>query len=184
MAKFYSELNDGLRKFIAEQHMFFNASAPEKGRINLSPKGLDTFRILTDKQVAYLDLTGSENETAAHLAENERLTLMFCSFEDNPRILRLYGKARVIRPHHPQWEALHTHFPTITGERQVVVLEIESIMSTCGFAVPLFEFKGQRTLLTDWSSEMGEEGLNEYRREHNQRSIDGLPTYLGEQPLE
>jgi hypothetical protein len=184
MAKFYTELNDGLRQFIAAQRVFFNASAPNDGRINVSPKGLDTFRILSDKQVAYLDLTGSENETAAHVAENGRLTLMFCSFEDKPSIVRLYGKARVVGPRDTQWQELHPRFPTIPGERQIVVLDIESIMTTCGFAVPLFEFKGQRTLLPDWSCKMGEERLTQYRHERNQRSIDGLPTYLEEPPPE
>src|SRR5215470_10005657 len=147
MAKFYTELNESLRQFIAAQRIFFNASAPNQGRINISPKGLDTFRVLSDRRVGYLDLTGSENETAAHVAENGRLTLMFCSFEEKPSILRLYGKGRVVRPRDAQWQALHRHFPTIAGERQIVVLDIESIMTTCGFAVPLFEFKGQRTLL-------------------------------------
>lgn len=178
MAKFYTELNNGLKQFIAAQHVFFNASAPNEGRINLSPKGLDTFRILNDKLVAYLDLTGSENETAAHVAENGRLTLMFCSFEDKPSILRLYGKGRVVFPRDPEWQELHSQFPTIPGERQIVLLDIESIMTTCGFAVPLFEFKGQRTLLPDWSCKMGEERLNEYRHERNLKSIDGLPTHL------
>lgn len=184
MAKFYTELNDGLRQFIAAQHVFFNASAPNQGRINVSPKGLDTFRILSDKRVAYLDLTGSENETAAHVVENGRLTLMFCSFEDKPSILRLYGQGRIVQPRDPQWPELHAHFQTIPGERQIILLDIESIMTTCGFAVPLYEYKGQRTLLSDWSCKMGEERLNEYRRERNQQSIDGLPTYLEEQQSE
>ncbi|MBM4125260.1 MAG: pyridoxamine 5'-phosphate oxidase family protein [Nitrospira sp.] len=184
MAKFFTELNDGLRQFIASQHVFFNASAPNEGRINLSPKGLDTFRILSDKQVAYLDLTGSENETAAHLAENGRLTLMFCSFEDKPLILRLYGKGRVVHPRDPQWQELRASFPTIPGERQIIVMDIESIMSTCGFAVPLYKYKGQRTLLPDWSSKMGEERLEEYRTQRNLQSIDGLPTYLNDAPPE
>jgi hypothetical protein len=166
MAKFYTELKDGLKQFIAAQHVFFNASAPNEGRINLSPKGLDTFRILSDKLVAYLDLTGSENETAAHVAENGRLTLMFCSFEDKPSILRLYGKGRVMFPRDPEWQELHPQFPTIPGERQIVLLE----------------FKGQRSLLPDWSCKMGEERLNEYRHERNLKSIDGLPTYLEEPP--
>ncbi|MFM8552092.1 MAG: pyridoxamine 5'-phosphate oxidase family protein [Nitrospiraceae bacterium] len=182
MAKFYTELNDNLRQFIAAQHIFFNASAPNQGRINMSPKGLDTFRILSDTQVAYLDMTGSENETAAHVAENGRLTLMFCSFEDKPSILRLYGKGRVVHPRDEEWQTLHPYFPTLPGERQIILLDIESIMTTCGFAVPLFEFKGQRTLLPDWSCKMGDERLNEYRHERNVASIDGLPTYLEEEP--
>jgi Pyridoxamine 5'-phosphate oxidase len=178
MAKFYTELDDSLRQFIAAQHIFFHASAPNRGRINLSPKGLDTFRILSDKRVAYLDLTGSECETAAHVAENGRLTLMFCSFDDKPLILRLYGQGRVIRMRDSQWQELHAHFPDYPGERQIVLLDIESIMTTCGFAVPKYEFKGQRDQLTDFACKMGDEGMDDYRRRKNQTSIDGLPTYL------
>jgi Pyridoxamine 5'-phosphate oxidase len=181
MAKFYTELNETLKQFIADQRIFFNASAPNQGRINISPKGLDTFRILSDRCVAYLDLTGSECETAAHIAENGRLTLMFCSFEDKPLILRLYGRGRVVRLRDPDWHELRAHFPEYPGERQIILLDIESIMSTCGFAVPLFEFKGQRDQLSEFACKMGEERMEEYRRERNQRSIDGLPTYLLEE---
>jgi hypothetical protein len=182
MAKFYTELNETLRTFIAQQHIYFNASAPNQGRINVSPKGLDTFRILGDKCVAYLDLTGSECETAAHIAENGRLTLMFCSFDDKPLILRIYGRGRVVRMRDPEWNDLHALFPTVPGERQIIVLDIDSIMSTCGFGVPLYEHKGERTMLPEWSSKMGEERMEAYRHERNQRSIDGLPTYLYEEP--
>jgi hypothetical protein len=182
MAKFYTELDDTLRQFIAAQHIFFNASAPSQGRINISPKGLDTFRILSNQRVAYLDLTGSECETAAHLAENGRLTLMFCSFQDKPLILRLYGRGRVVRARDPEWAELHPHFDALPGERQIVVLEIESCMTTCGFAVPLYEYQGERTMLPDWAEKMGEERLTQYRHEHNERSIDGLPTHLFEDP--
>jgi hypothetical protein len=182
MAKFYTELNESLREFIHAQHMFFTASAPNQGRINLSPKGLDTFRILSDKRVAYLDLTGSECETAAHLADNGRLTLMFCSFEDKPLILRLYGRGSVVHPRDSQWQEMHGHFATLPGERPIIVLDIESIMTTCGFAVPLFEYKAQRNTLQDFTCKMGEQRMDQYRHEHNQRSIDGLPTYLFEDP--
>jgi len=182
MAKFYTELDETLRQFIGAQHIFFHASAPNQGRINLSPKGLDTFRILSDKRVAYLDLTGSECETAAHLAENGRLTLMFCSFQDKPLILRLHGRGWVVRPRDPQWQELRPHFPQIPGERQIVVLDIESIMTTCGFAVPLYEYKGERDQLTEFTCKMGDERMDQYRHERNQTSIDGLPTYLFEDP--
>lgn len=182
MAKFYTELNETLRQFIAAQRIYFNASAPNQGRINVSPKGLDTFRVLSDTRVAYLDLTGSECETAAHIAENGRLTLMFCSFEDKPLILRLYGRGRVVHTRDPEWPELHAHFQALPGERQIIVLDIESIMATCGFAVPLYEYKGERTLLPEFSCKMGEEGMDEYRHQRNQRSIDGLPTYLFEEP--
>lgn len=111
MAKFYEKLNDNLKKFIEDQKIFFTASAPSDGRVNLSPKGIDTFRCLDDKTVAYLDLTGSGNETAAHLAENGRLTIMFCSFTEKPLILRVYGKGEIVRPTNARWNELHENFP-------------------------------------------------------------------------
>jgi hypothetical protein len=182
MAKFHTRLNQDLREFIAAQHIFFHASAPNNGRINLSPKGQDTFRILNDTRVAYLDLTGSECETAAHLAENGRLTIMFCSFEESPSIVRLYGCGSVVRPRDDEWRHLRPHFADVPGERQIIVLDIESIMTTCGFAVPLFEFKAQREQLADFTRKMGDERMNDYRHERNQSSIDGLPTYLLKDP--
>lgn len=182
MAKFYTELNNTLREFIAAQHIFFHASAPSQGRINLSPKGLDTFRVLSDQRVAYLDLTGSECETAAHLAENGRLTIMFCSLHNKPLILRLYGRGSVVHVRDPQWPELRALFPPMVGARQIIVLDIESIMTTCGFAVPLFDYKGERDQLLDFTCKMGEQGMDQYRHERNQTSIDGLPTYLFEDP--
>jgi hypothetical protein len=178
MAKFYTELNASLKEFIGRQHIYFNASAPTRGRINISPKGLDTFRILNDRRVAYLDLTGSECETAAHIAENGRLTLMFCSFDSKPLILRLYGTGRVVHRRNPEWDELHPLFPSFPGERQIILLDIESIMSTCGFAVPLFEFTGHREQLTEFACKLGEAAMDDYRRQKNQTSIDGLPTFL------
>ncbi len=182
MAKFYTELDENLCEFISAQHMFFNASAPNEGRINLSPKGLDTFRILSNTRVAYLDLTGSECETAAHIAENGRLTLMFCSFDEKPLILRLFGRGSVVHQRDAEWEELRDHFPDIPGERQIIVLDIESIMTTCGFAVPKYEFVGHRSMLPDWVCKMGDEKMDAYRHQKNERSIDGLPTYLFEDP--
>lgn len=180
MARFDTRLTDSLRTFITAQHIFFNASAPTEGRINISPKGRDSFRILDDRTVAYLDLTGSENETAAHVAENGRLTLMFCSFDEKPLIVRLYGKGTVVRPQDAEWAAMHAHFPPYPGERQIIVLHIESIMSTCGLAVPRFQYGGERDDLLDFSCRMGDEKMDVYRHERNQKSIDGLPTYLFE----
>ena len=180
MAKFFTGLNEDLRAFIARQRIFFHASAPNQGRINLSPKGLDTFRVLSDKRVGYLDLTGSECETAAHLAENGRLTIMFCSFEGNPLIVRLYGAGRVVHPRDADWTELRAQFPVVPGERQIILLDIESIMTTCGFAVPLFDYRGDRDQLTQFTCKMGDERMDHYRHERNQTSIDGLPTYLFE----
>ena len=142
MAKFFPRLDAGLRDFIAEQKIFFTATAPADGRINLSPKGMDTLRCIDDSTVAYLDLTGSGNETAAHLAENGRMTVMMCSFSESPLILRLYGRGRVVRAGDAEWDGLRAHFPAYPGERQIVVLEVESAQTSCGFAVPVFELKG------------------------------------------
>ena len=180
MAKFFQRLDEGIRDFMGEQKVFFTATAPEDGRINLSPKGMDTFRCIDERTVAYLDLTGSGNETAAHLAENGRMTVMFCSFSAQPLILRLYGRGRVVRPGEGEWDELRPRFPTYPGERQIVVLEVESAQTSCGFAVPVFELKGERQALVEWTLKKGEDGIREYRREKNRVSIDGLPAYPAE----
>jgi hypothetical protein len=180
MAKFYTELDDSLREFIREQKIFFTATAPTEGRINLSPKGMDTFRCLDAKRVAYLDLTGSGNETAAHLLENGRMTVMFCSFSERPLILRLYGRGRVVRPRDAEWDGLHAEFRPAPGERQIIVLEVESAQTSCGFAVPVYELKEERQMLVEWTTKKGEQGIRDYWMEKNQTSIDGLPTRLCE----
>ncbi len=178
MAKFYPELGDKLKQFIAEQHVFFTATAPVEGRINLSPKGIQTFRCLSDRTVAYLDLTGSGNETSAHLSENGRMTIMFCSFQGDPLILRLYGQGVVIRPRDQEWSELYSGFKPIPGARQIVKLEIDSVQTSCGYGVPTYEFVSDRTRLVDWAEKKGEAGLQTYWEAKNQVSIDGLPTHL------
>lgn len=178
MAKFYQALTPALLDFIAEQKVFFTATAPRSGRVNLSPKGLDTFRCLDERNVAYLDLTGSGNETAAHLRENGRLTLMFCSFDEKPLILRLYGQGRVLRPRDADWPAFYAHFSPQPAERQIIVAEIQSVQTSCGYGVPLFSYGGERETLHRWAEKKGEPGLRDYWRDKNQVSIDGLPTRL------
>lgn len=178
MAKFYPELSDALRQFIAAQHMFFTATAPVDGRINLSPKGIDTFRCLDSKTVAYLDLTGSGNEASAHLFENGRMTIMFCSFQGDPLILRLYGQGSVIRPHDPAWADLSVHFDLLPGTRQIVKLAIESLQTSCGMGVPLYDFVSDRDALIKWAGKKGQDGIRDYWKVKNQVSIDGLPTYI------
>ncbi|MBE7549838.1 MAG: pyridoxamine 5'-phosphate oxidase family protein [Anaerolineales bacterium] len=180
MAKFYPELNEKLGKFIAAQPMFFVATAPAEGRINLSPKGMDTFRCLDHKTVAYLDLVGSGNETAAHIAENGRLTMMFCSFDDKPLVVRLSGRARVIHQRDTDWAELYSCFEPYPNARQIIVLDIALVQTSCGFGVPVFEFKRRRTNMSEWAEQRGEAGLIRYQRQHNQKSIDGLPTKLFE----
>jgi hypothetical protein len=178
MAKFYSELNDTLTEFITQQKIFFVATAPQKGRINLSPKGMDTLRCLDNKTVAYLDVTGSGNETAAHLIENGRITMMFCSFSQKPLTLRLYGRGRIIRRRDGEWPKLYSLFEPLPGSRQIILLEIDSVQTSCGHGVPMYEFKAERDLLPRSAEKRGEEGIKAYQRQHNQVSIDGLPTKL------
>lgn len=183
MAKVYDCLSDELQDFIRQQHLFFVATAPlsTAGHINLSPKGLDSFRILSPNRVAYLDLTGSGNETSAHLLENERITLMFCAFQETPLILRLYGQGRVVLPCDSDWQELYSLFSPIPGARQVIVTEVDRVQTSCGFGVPLYELQDQRSRLVDWATQKGEADLQKYRQQKNSISLDGLPTPLANQ---
>ncbi|MBL8133567.1 MAG: pyridoxamine 5'-phosphate oxidase family protein [Anaerolineae bacterium] len=186
MGKFFDAIDDDHRKFIAKQHMFFVASAPlsADGHINLSPKGLDCLRVLSPNQVAYLDMTGSGNETSAHLEENGRITFMFCSVTGSPLILRLYGQGRTVLPGTPEWEVLSPHFTLWTGIRQIIVADIHKVQTSCGFAVPLYEFKHERaTLVKSWEAK-GDDGVAAYQTRNNLCSQDGLPTALGLQATE
>lgn len=180
MAKFYSQLTLELHSFIQKQKIFFTATAPHSGRINLSPKGIDTFRCIDLTTVAYLDLTGSGNETAAHLYENGRMTIMFCSFDANPLILRLYGRGEVINKESDCFNELHSLFTDTPGERQIILLNIESVQTSCGLGVPVYEFKEERDTLIDWAAKKGQSGIEQYQRKKNLESIDGLPTKLFE----
>lgn len=180
MAKFQPALDDKLIAFIAQQHIFFVATAAPEGRINLSPKGLDSLRVLDEKHVAWIDLTGSGNETAAHLLADGRITLMFCAFEGDHLILRLYGQGRSIKPGQAEWDALAARFPVIPGARQIYLLEIESLQTSCGAGVPLYEYQGERDTLLRWVEKKGEQGVRDYQHQKNRVSIDGLPTGLFE----
>ena len=178
MAKFVNELTESHIQFIHQQKMFFTATAPTSGRINLSPKGLDTFRIIDKHTAAYLDLTGSGNETAAHINDNGRLTIMFCSFTGDPLILRLYGTGEVITPKHVLWDDKISLFKQFSGTRQIISLRVESVQTSCGFAVPLYSYEGHRDTLVQWAEKKGENGIRQYWQDRNQISIDGLPTKL------
>ena len=178
MGKFYTEITPELKDFIAGQQMFFTATAAATGRINVSPKGIDTFRYLDEHSVAYLDLTGSGNETAALLAADGRITIMFCSFAGKPWILRLYGTGEVVQLESDRGRELHAQFGSIPGERHLVVANIESAQTSCGMGVPLYDFQQHRDELIHWAAKKGEEGMKEYRRQKNATSIDGLPTGL------
>ena len=175
MAKFFDKLSENLKDFITEQKMFFTATAPDEGRINLSPKGTDCFRILDEKTVAYLDLTGSGNEASAHIQQNGRMTFMFCSFQGNPLILRLYGQGEVVKKGSKRWQELHPHFTHYAGERQIIVLLIESVQTSCGYGVPIYDYQEDRTRLTVWTKP---ERIEADWKEKNQTSIDDLPTHI------
>ena len=182
MAKLYESITDELADFMRAQPLFFVASAPldPAGHVNLSPKGLDCFQILTPTRVAYLDLTGSGNETSAHLRENGRITLMFCAFAGPPKIMRLFGRGEAVLPSSPLWDELFPLFEPLPGARQIILIDVSQVQTSCGFAVPNYKYVGQRDTLNRWAEAKGEEGLAEYRRQKNTRSIDGLPTPLGE----
>ena len=178
MARFYPTLEDKHRAFIAAQKVFFTATGTADSRLNLSPKGMDSLRVLDAKRIAYLDLTGSGNETAAHLKHDGRMTMMWCSFDADPLILRLYGRGRSVRRQDAEWSELRSHFPTLPGERQLIVLEIESVQTSCGYAVPMYTYRGERDTLARWAEKKGAVGLLDYWREKNLNSIDGLSTGL------
>lgn len=173
MAKRFTEIKDSFKEFIEAQKIFFVATAAPDGRVNLSPKGLDSLRVLGRNRVLWLNVTGSGNETAAHLQESPRMTLMFCAFEGNPLILRLYGKARTISPHSTEWPELYALFPPNPGARQLFDMQVDLVQTSCGQAVPFFDYVSDRDELNVWAMKKGEEGLRVYREEKNSVSLDG-----------
>jgi hypothetical protein len=177
MGTIRSMLDDAARRFIEEQHMFFVASAPldANGHVNLSPKGLDTFRILGPTTVAYVDFNGSGVETIAHLKENGRIVLTFCAFQGPPNIFRLYGHGRVVEPHAAEFAALAANFPACESVRSIIVVELTRVTDSCGYGVPLLKYEGERQQLGAWARKQGPEGLRDYRQRKNRRSIDSLP---------
>ncbi len=158
--------------------MFFVATASDTSRINLSPKGMDTFRVLDEKRVIWLNLTGSGNETAAHLEADGRITMMMCAFEGAPMILRIYGKGSVIHPKHEKWTELIGKFPDLGGKRQIIDVEVEMVMTSCGMSIPFYDFKSERQELDEWAQNKGEDEITDYWTQKNEKSIDGLPTRI------
>jgi hypothetical protein len=177
VGKVLSSIDDSIREFIAAQSVFFVGTAPlaARGHINVSPKGLDSFRILSPTTVAYLDMTGSGVETIAHVRENRRIILMFCAFQGPPRILRLHGLGTVIEPHHNEFPELRGHFPDYEGTRAIITVELTRVSTSCGFGVPLLRHEADRDQLHSWAKGKGPEGLKIYRQEKNRKSIDELP---------
>jgi hypothetical protein len=182
MAEQFEALNDKQIEFITAQHLFFVATAAADGNINLSPKGMDCLRIIDANKVVWLNLTGSGNETAAHLLKNDRMTLMFCSFTKQPMILRLYGTAITIHPRDEKWETYASLVSGFTGARQFYELNVNVVQTSCGYAVPFFDFQGERPTLTKWADNKGRTEIEAYWEQKNQTSLDGLETRIVQAP--
>jgi hypothetical protein len=183
MGTVYASMLPEHQSFIKDQHLFFVGTAGRSGHVNLSPKGHDVFRILSPNKVAYLDLTGSGNETSAHLTETNRITFMFVAFQGKPLILRLYGTGTVVLPSDKAWSEYIVHFQELPGARQIIVSDVDIVKTSCGFSVPLYSFEGERTLLLDWATKQGEDGLTDYRKRKNSESMDGIITPIGKEFL-
>ncbi len=172
------KLNQSLRTFIERQNMFFVATAARDGRVNISPKGMDTLCIVDDNRIVWLNLTGSGNETATHVLDTPRMTLMFCAFDGNAMILRVYGTAEVIHPRDSRWKHLVSQFKGFAGSRQIFDVAIDLIQTSCGTGVPEMQFirsRGEVELVPFYES-MGADGVDDYWRKKNLASIDGTPT--------
>jgi len=176
MGKIYESITPKLEAWISQQKMFFVATAPisADGHVNCSPKGLDSFRVLGPKSVAYQDLTGSGIETVSHIKENGRIVLMFCAFDGAPRIVRLYGRGNVVEPGAIEFDQLVSKFPDRMATRSFIRVELTRVADSCGFGVPKFEYLGERDSLTTYADELGIEKLEAYRAENNRQSVDGL----------
>lgn len=177
MGDVHPRIDDALRGFIEAQRIFFVATAPEHGgHINVSPKGLDTLRVLSPTNVAFLDYVGSGAETIAHLRDNGRIVLMLCAFEGPPKIVRLHGTGAVLEPQDAEYDRLRRAFPAgDSSPRAIICVTVGRVSTSCGYGVPLFAFEKERSQLDDWADRKGTQGLVDYQVEKNRVSIDGLP---------
>ncbi|MBL4712477.1 MAG: pyridoxamine 5'-phosphate oxidase family protein [Gammaproteobacteria bacterium] len=178
MGKLYSEVSDQHQLFIEAQKLFFVGTATADSRVNISPKGMDSLRVLGGRRVIWLNVTGSGNETAAHIQESDRMTIMFASFEGDPKILRLYGHAKVIHKNDSQWDELYSLLSDVVGARQIFDMTIDMVQTSCGMGVPFFDFVEERDQLNNWAERKGEAGIKEYWLEKNQTSLDSKPTHI------
>lgn len=184
MARRYEKLSDDLIQFIQDQKMFFVGTAANDGTINVSPKGWDSLRVKDANRVVWRNVTGSGNETAAHLAQNTRMTMMFCAFTGNPKILRLYGQAKAFHPRDKEFADLDKLFEPHPSSRQLVDFSIDLVQTSCGFGVPFYDYKEERDNMDKWLAAKEGEGIEDYWREKNQLSLDGLPTHIFEEETE
>ncbi len=180
MGKKFKSISDDLMEFISSQKMYFVGTAGDGGKVNISPKGMDSLKVLDENRVIWLNVTGSSNETSAHVQENPRMTLMFCSFEGKPLILRLYGTATVVHKNDSQWGELSKLLPEIPGARQIFDLDVDLVQTSCGMSVPLYEYVEDRELLRDWAVKKGPRGIQEYWEKNNKVSLDGKLTNIME----
>ena len=178
MSDQFSELEEKHIQFIQCQHLFFVGTAGHEGSVNLSPKGMDSLWVKNKNEVVWLNFTGSGNETAAHIADCNRMTIMFCSFDKQPLIMRLYGQAEIIHPHDDAWQKYVSAYGAPVGARQFFRLEIDRVITSCGYAVPYYDFKEDRQTLSKWSEKKGKVGIQSYWDDNNQRSLDGLTTHI------
>lgn len=178
MAKMFDSLNEGLIDFIQAQKIFFVGTAAKEGTINISPKGLDSLKILSPNKLIWLNLTGSGNETAAHLLKMNRMTIMFCSFDEKPLILRIYGKANTYHERDAEYAQFIHEFPELPGARQIYELQIERVQTSCGWAVPFMSFVEERQQLSNWAGKLSKTQMNDYRVQKNIKSIDDFETKL------
>jgi hypothetical protein len=182
MSKALDQITPELADWVAKQSIFFVGTAPlsAAGHVNISPKGGDSFRVLGPLEVVYQDYTGSGAETAAHLRENGRIVIMFCAFDGPPRIARLHGHGTIIRPGDKRFDELSSRFPQNAGTRAVIHVSVTRVSTSCGYAVPFFDFRQPRDQLDRWANTKGPEELAAYRMEKNSQSIDGLPAFTDE----
>lgn len=178
MGQQYSEISEKNIHFINEQKIYFVGTATNDSRVSISPKGMDSFKVLGPNRVIWLNVTGSGNETAAHVQEHNRMTIMFLAFDGSPNILRLYGKAKVIHKNDTQWDELSSHFTLLPGARQIFDLSVDLVQNSCGMSVPLYTYDEDRNQLKDWASKQGDEGIKKYWEKKNQKSIDGIKTNI------
>ena len=183
MGQQFSEISDRNIQFINEQKIFFVGTATKDSRVNISPKGMDSFKVLGPNRVIWLNVTGSGNETSAHIQENNRMTVMFLAFDGSPNVLRLYGKAKVIHKNDKQWSSLLSHFNSLPGARQIFDLSVDLVQNSCGMSVPLYEYQADRCQLKDWATKQGNDGLEKYWEKKNQFSIDEIETNILEKNL-
>ena len=178
MGKKLPEITNELQNFINKQKIFFVGTAATEGNVNVSPKGMDSFRIINKNKIVWLNLTGSGNETAAHLLQNSRMTIMFSAFEGKPLILRLYGTAKIYHQRDKEYYSFIDLFPSTPGARQIIEMDVNLVQSSCGFAVPLLDYKEDRSILKDWAQKKGDNKIKEYWKEKNTKSIDGFDTEI------